>query len=80
MKGHAWAFQGSPTVHGPQAESDFLRRWWRGDRVRLDSNWQWPFPDSTQRLTVDDTRSGNLVRIRVVRMGGSASLPPMPRA
>ncbi len=43
---------------------------WRGETVRLDSNWQLSFPESATSLTVGDTFSGFLNWTRAVRLGG----------
>lgn len=43
---------------------------WRGESVRLDSNWQLSFPDSMTRLVVGDTQTGTLSWTRGVRLGG----------
>jgi outer membrane usher protein len=43
---------------------------WQGESVRLDSQWQWSFPESMLTLSVGDTFSGYLNWTRPVRMGG----------
>lgn len=43
---------------------------WRGESVRLDSQWQWSFPETMLTLIVGDTFSGYLNWTRPVRMGG----------
>jgi outer membrane usher protein len=43
---------------------------WRGESVRLDSQWQWSFPETMLTLSVGDTFSGYLNWTRPVRMGG----------
>lgn len=43
---------------------------WHGESVRLDSRWQWSFPESMLTLSVGDTFSGYLNWTRPVRMGG----------
>ena len=72
--GELRAFGGNAGVFSTTAVTRAFRdrddRQWRGDSVRLDSSWQWSFPESMQRLTVGDTYSGNLTWTRAVRMGG----------
>lgn len=43
---------------------------WRGETVRLDSSWQWSFPESAITVVVGDTFSGFLNWTRAVRVGG----------
>ena len=43
---------------------------WQGESVRLDTRWQWSFPESMLTLSVGDTFSGYLDWTRPVRMGG----------
>ena len=43
---------------------------WRGDSVRLDSSWEWSFPDTMTRLALGDTTTGSLGWTRAVRVGG----------
>lgn len=43
---------------------------WQGESVRLDSQWQWSFPESMLTLSVGDTFSGYLNWTRPVQMGG----------
>lgn len=43
---------------------------WQGESVRLDTQWQWSFPESMLTLSVGDTLSGYLNWTRPVRMGG----------
>ncbi len=43
---------------------------WRGETVRLDSNWQLSFPESAVTVVVGDTFSGFLNWTRTVRLGG----------
>lgn len=43
---------------------------WRGETVRLDSSWQWSFPESAVTVVVGDTFSGFLNWTRAVRVGG----------
>lgn len=43
---------------------------WRGETVRLDSNWQLSLPESAVTVIVGDTFSGFLNWTRAVRLGG----------
>jgi outer membrane usher protein len=43
---------------------------WHGDTVRLDSNWEFSFPDSAVTVTIGDSFSGFLDWTRPVRLGG----------
>lgn len=43
---------------------------WRGETVRLDSNWQLSFPERAISITLGDTDSGFLGWTRPVRLGG----------
>ena len=43
---------------------------WHDDAVRLDSNWQFAFPESMLRLTVGDALTGALDWTRATRIGG----------
>lgn len=43
---------------------------WRGETVRLDSNWQLSLPESAVTVIVGDTFSGFLNWTRTVRLGG----------
>lgn len=43
---------------------------WRGDSVRLDSQWRWSFQRTMLSLAIGDTYSGNLAWTRAVRLGG----------
>lgn len=45
---------------------------WRGDTVRLDTQWRLSFPDRAQALTVGDTFTGYLSWTRATRIGGIA--------
>jgi len=43
---------------------------WQDDAVRLDSNWQFAFPESMLRLTIGDALTGALDWTRATRIGG----------
>lgn len=43
---------------------------WRGDSVRLDTQWRWSDPGSMLSVTAGDTISGGLGWTRPVRLGG----------
>lgn len=45
---------------------------WRGDSVRLDTQWRLSFPDRAQVLTIGDTFTGYLAWTRATRIGGIA--------
>lgn len=45
---------------------------WRGDTVRLDTQWRLSFPDSSTVLTVGDTFTGYTSWSRATRIGGIA--------
>jgi outer membrane usher protein len=43
---------------------------WHDDSARLDTSWQFPFPDSMLRLTIGDALTGALDWTRATRIGG----------
>lgn len=65
--GHSGVF--STTAVTRAFRSDASEQW-QGDSVRLDSSWEWSFPESMFSLSLGDTTSGNLGWTRAVRVGG----------
>ncbi len=65
--GHTGVF--STTAVTRAFRSDASERW-QGDSVRLDSSWEWSFPQSMLSVSLGDTATGNLSWTRAVRVGG----------
>lgn len=65
--GHSGVF--STTAVTRAFRSDTSGRW-QGDSVRLDTSWEWSFPQSMLSLSLGDTTTGNLGWSRAVRVGG----------
>ena len=64
--GHAGVFSQTAVTRAYRSRG----KSWRGESVRLDSQWQWSFPETMLTLSIGDTYSGYLNWTRPVRMGG----------